>query len=192
VSRDINVLCQDPVEFCAELARRWHQRHPEAAVSRPSLPPVSPEMPRGAIFISYAREDEPAAANLVRGLQAAGCTVWYDRERLGPGQNWHNSLEDEVKKGSSLFLSVISKTTESTRESYYHLERNWAANRAERLAENEEFYIPVVVDDSPLSTSREPRIFRHVQSTRLAGGQAPEAFARRLLELQQKAMASPQ
>lgn len=192
VSRDINVMCQNPVDFCSELARRWRDRHPSVPAATQFLPPTSAQMPRGAIFVSYAREDESAAANLVRGLQSAGCAVWYDRERLRPGQDWHNSLEDEVKKRSGLFLSVISRTTESSRESYYHLERNWAAARAERLAHDEEFYIPVVVDDSPLGATREPLIFRHVQATRLPGGEVPESFALNLLELQRKVMDSPQ
>ncbi|MEK6258763.1 MAG: TIR domain-containing protein, partial [Planctomycetota bacterium] len=135
---------------------------------------------------------DTAAAAVVRGLQTTGCTVWYDRDRLQAGQDWHNSLEDEVKKRCGLFLSVISRTTESTRESYYHLERNWAASRAERIAHDEEFYIPVVVDDSPLAATREPRGFHHVQVTRLVGGEVTAAFVDRVLELQHKAMSVPQ
>jgi hypothetical protein len=106
VSRDIHVILQDPVSFCAELARRWKARHPdeERTKEKPRLPMTTTETPHGAIFISYAREDEAAAANFVRGLQGAGCTVWYDRERLQAGQHWHNSLEDEVKWRSALFF----------------------------------------------------------------------------------------
>jgi len=193
VSHDIHVMPQDPVIFCAELARRWKSRHPDGdRGAKLSLPAAAPEMPRGAIFISYAREDEVAAARVVRDLQAAGCTVWYDRERLQAGQDWHNSLEDEVKKRCGLFLSVISRTTEATRESYYHLERNWAASRAERIAHDEEFYIPVVIDDSPLPAAREPRGFRQIQATQLDGGAITPAFAERVLGLQRKAMSMPQ
>jgi hypothetical protein len=194
VSRDIHVMRQDPVAFCAELARRWKARHPDEDWRRatPRLPSMTSEMPRGAIFISYAREDEEAAANVVRGLQQAGCIVWYDRQRLEAGQHWHNSLEDEVKERCGLFLSLISRTTETTRESYYHLERNWAAVRAQRMAHDEEFYIPVVIDDSPLPTAREPRAFHQIQATQLPGGAITPAFAERLLGLQHKAMSAPQ
>jgi hypothetical protein len=192
VSPNIHVTRQDPVAFCAELARRWEARHPtEDWSARLRLPAPAPSMPHGAIFVSYAREDETAAANLVRGLQEAGCTVWYDRERLQAGQHWHNSLEDEVKQRCGLFLSVISRTTEAARESYYHLERNWAAVRAERVAHDEEFYIPVVIDDAPLSIAREPRIFHRIQATPLPGGAITPAFAQRLLDLQRKAMSAP-
>jgi hypothetical protein len=187
VNPDIRVHCQDPVAFCGELARRWKLKHPSGDPPPQTLPPPAPEMPRGAVFVSYAREDEAAAAGLVRGLQEQGCLVWYDRQRLQPGACWHNSLEDEVKRGCSLFLSVISKTTEATGESYYHLERNWAAARAERMAHDQEFYIPIVVDDSPLETQREPRIFRFVQVARLPGGVLTSEFAQRVLQLQRKA-----
>jgi TIR domain/SIR2-like domain len=188
VSPDIHVVRQDPLAFCAELAQRWKARHP--ATDRPvvlGLPATAPEMPEGAVFVSYAREDEAAVAHLVRDLRAAGCIVWYDRERLQPGQDWHNSLEDEIKKRCGLFLSVISRTTESTRESYYHLERNWAAARAERIAHDEEFYIPVVIDDSPLPATREPRAFYRVQAKCLPGGAVTADFAQRVLDLHRKA-----
>jgi hypothetical protein len=148
-------------------------------------------MPRAAIFVSYAREDESAAANIVRGLQGAGCAVWYDRERLQAGHQWHNSLKDEVTERCGLFLSVISRTTEASREAYYHLERNWAAERAKRMAEGEEFYIPVVIDDSPLPTTREPRDFQRIHATHLPGGAVTPAFAQRLLGLQRQAMSAP-
>lgn len=188
VSRDIHVMRQEPIVFCAELARRWKARHPGApADAKAALPPVAPEMPHGAIFISYAREDEAAAASLVRGLTAAGCAVWYDRERLQLGQHWQNHLEDEVKKRCGLFLSVISRTTEAARESGYHLERNWAASRAERMAQDEEFYLPVVIDDSPLPPVREPRAFHKVQASRLPGGAVTPSFGERVLSLQRGA-----
>lgn len=192
VSRDIQVMKQDPGQFCSELARRWQARHPENATApRLSLPAVvDDEIPKGAIFISYAREDEQSVVQLVRGLRDAGCILWYDRERLRAGDNWHNQLEDAVKRRCGIFLSVISNTTQSTRESYYHLERNWAAQRAERIAHDEEFYIPIVIDESPLGASREPRVFHNIQATRLMGGSITDHFSRRVYELQQRYLTS--
>jgi hypothetical protein len=151
---------------------------------------VEDEIPNGAIFISYAREDETSVVQLVRGLRDAGCILWYDRERLKAGDNWRNQLEDAVKKRCGIFLSVISQTTQSTRESYYHLERNWAAQRAERIAHDEEFYIPVVIDDTSKMASREPRVFHSIQATRLVGGDVTSHFSNRVYELQQKYLSS--
>ena len=63
-----------------------------------------------------------------------------------------------------------------------------AASRAERMAHNEEFYIPVVIDDAPLSISREPRVFHQIQATPLPGGAITPAFAERLLAEQHVAV----
>jgi len=192
VSKEIHVMRQNPIAFCAELARRWKERHPEdRPIEKLAALPSPQNMPRGAVFISYAREDEAAVVSIVRGLQSVGCVVWYDRDRLKSGQNWHNSLEDEVKTRCALFLSVISRTTESTRESYYHLERNWAAVRAERISHDEEFYIPVVIDDSPIPPAREPRVFHHVQATPVPEGAISADFAAHILSLQRRAMEAP-
>jgi hypothetical protein len=191
VSRNIQVVAADPAEFIAELSRRWREKHPitEGTRSEFVLPPEL-EMPSGAIFLSYAREDEDAARRLKAGLERHGCSVWYDRERLKPGGNWHNHLQDEVKGRSSLFLSVISRTTESAPSGYFHQERNWASERQAMFSEGEEFYIPVIIDDSPLASKREPRSFRHVQATRLLDGEVPEDFGRHLRALQQKRLAA--
>jgi len=191
VSRNIQVIAADPVEFVAELARRWREKHPAAeGTAATFVPPPELEMPKGAIFLSYASEDQEAAKRVKAGLERYGCIVWYDRERLKPGGNWHNNLEDEVKEHCSLFLSVVSRVTEGSPFGYFHQERNWAAERQAMYSEGEEYYIPVVIDDSPLATQREPRVFRRVQVTRLQGGEVTEEFGRHLRALQQKRLAS--
>ena len=200
VTRNIHVVPCQPSDFIAELARRWQEKHPAsaghgaasgAATVATTLP--SPEMPPGAIFISYAREDETVVLRLKAGLEAAGCQVWYDRERLKPGGHWINGLVDEVKGRCALFLSVISRTTESTPTSYYHQERNWAQEYYGMFAQGrvmDEYYVPVVVDDSPLPAQREPRIFEAIQATRLPGGEVTDAFGQWLRHLQEKRRAA--
>jgi hypothetical protein len=186
-NKNVQVVPCRPSEFSAELARQWKLRNPEKAggAAKPVLAlPPAPEMPRGAIFISYAREDEEAVKRLKAGLEQHGCLVWYDRERLKPGVNWHNALEDEVKERCSLFLSVVSRTTETEFESYFHLERNWAEYRTEFFSSGEEFYVSVVIDDTPMPFQREPRRFRKVQATRLLSGEVDPAFGEHLRQLQ--------
>ena len=95
-----------------------------------------------------------------------------------------------MKGDCSLFLSVISRTTEGAPFGYFHQERNWAAERQAMYAEGEAFYVPVVVDDSRLETQREPRVFRSVQSTRLVDGEVTDDFGKHLHALQQKRLAA--
>ncbi|MGI9114090.1 MAG: toll/interleukin-1 receptor domain-containing protein [Chthoniobacterales bacterium] len=186
VSRNIHVIECDPSEFVLELSRRWREKHPVTEAAGEFTPPPEAEMPAGAIFLSYAREDEEAARTLKAGLERHGCVVWYDRERLKPGGNWHNDLEDEVKGRCSLFLSVISRTTENSPAGYFHQERHWAAEWQAMFSEGEEFYVPVVIDDSPLATKREPRSFRKVHVTHLAGGDVTLEFGEHMRQLMEK------
>ncbi|MBV9489802.1 MAG: toll/interleukin-1 receptor domain-containing protein [Verrucomicrobia bacterium] len=187
VSRSIRVVPCDPTKFVAELTNRWHARFSDegGAPEQYVLPPPK-MMPYGAIFLSYAREDEAAIIRLKGALEQAGCVVWYDRERLKPGDYWPDELETEVSHRCSLFISAISKTTENTAEAYYHRERRWAANRALSFSRGEEFYIPVVIDDSPFEFLREPKEAGNVQATRAPDGDLPRGFAEHLWSIQQR------
>lgn len=193
ICRNIQVVSCEPAEFIAELTRRWFAKHPITVIGSTkieSVPLPEHEMPRGAIFLSYAREDEEAARRVKAGLERHGCLVWYDRERLKPGDNWHNNLQNEVMGRCALFLSVISRTTEEAPSGYFHQERNWAAERQPMFSEDEQFYIPAVIDDSTLATRREPRIFRQIQCTRLPGGEVSPEFGEHLRHLQGKRRAT--
>jgi len=188
VSRNIHVIECDPSAFVLELERRWTEKHP--APEGEFVAPPEQEMPTGAIFMSYAREDEEVARKVKGGLERYGCTVWYDRERLKPGGNWHNNLADEVEGRCALFLSVISRTTEGAPAGYFHQERNWAAEWQAMFSEGEEFYVPIIIDDSPLPTTREPRAFRNVQATLLPGGEVTPEFGEHMRLLQEKRRAT--
>ena len=48
-----------------------------------------------------------------------------------------------------------------------------------------------MIDDSPLATAREPRVFSQIQATHLPGGAITPELADRLLGLQRKAMSAP-
>jgi hypothetical protein len=192
VSKTVHIVDSEPAPFAAELARRWRERHPETVASNAKFVPAPPAvMPKGAIFLSYAREDEAAVIKLKYQLEKAGCEVWYDQERLKAGMFWADSLEDEVLKRCSLFISVISRVTENAIEAYYHRERAWAANRAEGFSPGEVFYIPVIVDDCPFKFVREPRLAPHIQAVRAADGLLPPDFAARLRDIQMRRTPAP-
>jgi len=174
-NRKVHVVPCDPVEFVIELARRWEARAPQPKPTQTAPPAL--EMPRGAIFLSYAREDEAAAITLKAGLESTGCTVWYDRERLKGGANFERRLDEEVKERCALFLAVVSRNTEKMVAGYVLKERAWAAERAEMFAESEIFYVPVVIDDTPLPLTKEPRRFRNAHVQSLPGGAVTSDFA---------------
>lgn len=104
---------------------------PPAAAATPQLT-IADEMPAGAIFVSYMREDEMAVRNMVGRLQASGCDVWLDLKQLKSGMNFDQRIKDYICSRSALFISVISRETERNAwrqedcDEHQHL-RNFAA-----------------------------------------------------------------
>ena len=131
------------------------------------------DMPRGAVFISYSRDDLAAATELARGLMAAQVPVWMDKGRLSVGENYERSLEHAVKNDASFFISLISKATESNPDRYVHTERAWAA---QRHVDGYVYYIPVLLEDLT-KVEREPVEFIRIHRECLPGGRVTPAFA---------------
>jgi hypothetical protein len=189
VSKSIQVVECHPPAFVAELARRWRERRPEPDPAHPS-PGAGAGAYIGLVFLSYAREDEAAARQIKAALEAAGCTVYFDRERLGGGMNFHYQLEDQVSRHCAVFVSVVSEFTESAvGDNYFRRERFWASERAKSFSDlnRDEFYLPFLVHErKPDSLLHEPRIFSGCQWNLCPGGKVPQATAAKVAALQQK------
>lgn len=163
------IIPHDPLLFAAELRRRWGEKYGSGDTLRDfgDLPE------RGSVFISYSHNDLEAATRLADGLISAGLPVWLDRRRLQPGSDWEQALTRAVKSRSSLFLSLISESTENHPDRFVHKERNWAA---EVYVPGNIFYIPVIIDDTPKG-EKEPTVFSHLQRHRLPEGKITPGFA---------------
>ncbi|TWT92716.1 toll/interleukin-1 receptor domain-containing protein [Stieleria varia] len=190
VDQKIKVIPCEPRDFIFELARRWEQRYPPdtrpQAKSSTDLQRIGDggrQQPDDGVFISYATEDKEAAFNLKDGLEAYGVKVWLDKERLGNGMDWENTLRDAVMRRCPRFISVISRTTNSTVEAYFHKERSWAAERVKSIShfDRGSYYHPVIIDDlAHAEIVREPPEFFTAQKTHLPNGIVTEQFASRI------------
>ncbi|NOT07239.1 MAG: toll/interleukin-1 receptor domain-containing protein [Gemmatimonadales bacterium] len=159
------------VEFVEELHRRWRERNPEAAAPAASTVPfVAPprEIPRDAIFLSYAREDLEAVIRLKAILDRAGLPLWFDMDQIMGGQDWDRRINDNIKS-CILFLPVMSRTTQRlTRKQYFRSEWNAALHQKSRYAPGEVFIVPLVVDDLERRAAEEEFPGTHVE--RAPGG----------------------
>ena len=177
--------------FVDELYRRWEEQRGGSAASRvtissrpgPSrfLPPER-EMPPGAVFISYSRDDIEAVKRLKSGLDAAGIPTWFDMDRLESGDDYRQKIENNIRT-CSFFIPVMSKTTASRSEGFFRREWYWACDRMMAMAEGALFILPVIIDDSALEESRAPELFTRVNFTALPGGEPTAAFVERLQSL---------
>lgn len=173
------IIRGDPTGFTCELARRWRAAYEDSGAGDDVLAQMPDEMPRGAVFVSYSRDDHDAVAQLVRGLRGAQIPVWVDKQRMQAGENFERSSEFAVKSGCSFFLSVISRATEGDPTRFVHRERRWAA---QRHVDGFVFYIPIVIDDTA-QPALEPTEFAKIHFDHLPGGVVTSTFATRLRRL---------
>ena len=184
-SADTRLLEMPAAAFVEELAQRWHAAHPHAPDGGGAPAPRSDAVPRdGAVFVSYAGENRAAAQRLADGLSAAGLDVWFDKRELQPADDWALSINLGIER-CALFLPVISREAlaEENRRRYFWREWNAADERARGMAPNEEFIVPVVVDDTRLDRTTLPDSFRRKQGPSLPGGELAPEVARRLVDI---------
>jgi CHASE2 domain-containing sensor protein len=163
--------------------RWWRERYTRAEARRMRWVPPPSEMPEGAIFISYAREDLAAIAALKNSLEAAGLAVWFDFDRIAAGDSFDNKIHDNIRR-CSLFLPVLSHNTEARPEGFFRREWHYALDRDMGIAPDVPFIIPVAVDDTDRFNTLPPR-FRELHITVLPQGQATQEFVNRLKQIWQ-------
>ena len=91
---------------------------------------------QGQLFISYAREDKPLVAGVVRGLRQLGKDVWLD-EQMHAGQAWWDEILEHVRD-CDVFLQVISRA--ALESEACDRERKYARGLGKPL-------LPILVDD---------------------------------------------
>lgn len=93
------------------------------------------------IFLSYAREDESKASELVRLLKVEGWSVWWDREVV-PGQDFELEIDVALKNAQAVLVLW----------SVYSVSSNWVRNEAMEAKEQNKL-IPVILDDARIPLS---------------------------------------
>ena len=145
-----------------------------------SLKPAN--TPTGAVFLSYASQDERAAARIAEALKAAGIEVWFDREELRGGDAWDRQIRTQIHE-CRLFVPIVSANTEARIEGYFRREWKLAVDRTHDLSERVAFLVPVAIDSTPELKADVPDAFRHVQWTRLPDGETSPGFVERVRKL---------
>ena len=128
-----------------------------------------------ALFISYAREDGPAAHRIAEALRSQGVEVWFDQDELRGGDAWDAKIRKQIDT-CALFMPIISKNTETRSKGYFRLEWKLAVEQTHLLMEGVPYLLPVVVDDTAEAAVGVPPEFRRVQWTRLPGALPSPAF----------------
>ncbi len=145
---------------------------------------VERSAPKGAVFLSYARDDSAAARRIAEALRSAGLEVWFDENELRGGDAWDAKIRKQID-ACSLFVPVISAHTQDRTKGYFRLEWRLAVEQTHLMLEGVPFLAPVVIDHTPESGAAVPPEFMKVQWSRLPGALPTPQFVeqvKRLLE----------
>lgn len=72
-------------------------------------------MPRGSIFLSYARKDASALAQrLAAGLTSGGYDVWLDKQRIEGGASWSRDIEQAIER-AGVMVALLSHASYESR-----------------------------------------------------------------------------
>ena len=98
-----------------------------------------------SVFISYSRDDIGWASRLVADLKRHPLEIWFDQDRLLPGQLWQQKIQAAIRR-CTFFIVLLSKNSVSKRGTVQR-EINTALEILEESPEGEIFIIPVRIDD---------------------------------------------
>ena len=135
-----------------------------------------------AVFLSYASQDADAARRICDALREAGLEVWFDQSELRGGDAWDALIRKQIKE-CALFVPMISAATDARSEGYFRLEWKLAVDRSHLMADDQLFFVPLMIDDIAEPTARVPDAFRTRQWSRLRGDKSIIAFAERMSKL---------
>src|SRR5689334_5216742 len=101
--------------------------------------------PPKAVFLSYASQDAEAVGRICTALREAGIEVWFDKSELRGGDAWDRKIRAQIRD-CALFVPVISANTQARPEGYFRLEWKLAVDRSHKIADDQPFLLPVVID----------------------------------------------
>ena len=99
----------------------------------------------GAVFLSYASQDAEAAQRICDALRTAGIEVWFDQSELRGGDTWDHKIRQQIRD-CTLFLPIISQSTQARAEGYFRLEWRLADQRTHLMGRSRAFLVPVCID----------------------------------------------
>ena len=185
-----------PAQFVTELSARWTERFGQQnAKPIPSVPVEAKAMSQNAVFISYCRTDASGAtardqqfALAIRdALVARDVDVWLDQRALEGGDDYSKKIRRYINT-CSIFLPLISETTESRADGFFRVEWGWALERLPHFTGSDrQFLFPVVIDSTDPVHAKIPEEFRSIHFTRLRTETPDSDFLDRVQSLYQKA-----
>jgi len=107
------------------------------------------------IFLIHAHSDKETVRKLYLRLVSDGLNVWFDAERLQPGQDWQNEIRDALLN-CDVVIVCLSRNFDK-QHGYRHEELKLALEKSNFLPDDEIFIIPARLEKCDM-----PESLRHL------------------------------
>lgn len=117
---------------------------PNVQPLRPAPPPPTPRLPY-QIFMCHASGDKTDVRKFYRRLTQDGFNVWFDEERLLPGQRWEPEIGKAVRGSEAVIVCLSTKSVSKT--GFVQKEIRLALDAADEKPEDSVFLIPARLEE---------------------------------------------
>jgi hypothetical protein len=92
------------------------------------------------VFLSHSSQDKAVVRQLYQKLSSDGFDVWFDEERLLPGQDWNREITHAVRNADTIIICLSHRAV--TKSGYFQKEIRWALDAADEKPDGAIFIIP--------------------------------------------------
>jgi squalene cyclase len=97
------------------------------------------------VFLCHSSQDKAAVRQLYRNLSRDGFDVWFDEERLLPGQDWNMEITRAVRTADTVLICLSHRSV--TKSGYYQKEIRLTLDAADEKPDGAIFLIPVKLEE---------------------------------------------
>lgn len=97
------------------------------------------------IFVSYSRTDKARAKQICKNLKLRGLEVWFDEQRIPPGDPWEDKIKKHIKDASLVLLLLSSEAL--AKDGYQQREIQIALGHMKERPEGQPYLVPAFLDE---------------------------------------------
>ena len=173
------------IQFIDELYNRWTAKYPvDVPIVGEESVIISPanNFRSGAVFLSYANEDKPAAMKIRDALETTGVDVFFDKDALFAGDDFEVKIRRTISE-CALFIVILSKHTLTGQRRFFRIEWEQAIEESHKVAPTAHFILPVVIDDTQSDQPALPLKFGGLHWEQAPGGEVSSDFVLKVRQL---------
>lgn len=100
----------------------------------------------GQAFFSHVKEDKQQVTEIARAFELNGVSTWVDKDKLIPGQDFHEEIRKAIQSGS-FYIDVYSKNRQERERTYANRELIIAIDELQQRGNKAGWYIAITLEE---------------------------------------------